>query len=114
MSLNLAGMKWFLKQNKLALNVGELNFERKKPVVVQGIIPENFTRRDCVGKVAGIFDLLGKIMLITAGMKLDLSELCNRKLHWDDTIPDNLKGFWKSNFAMREMEKLRFSCTVIT
>ena len=84
-SLNVAGMKWFPKQDNLALNIGELNFEKKKrgkkSVVAEGMIPENFTRRDCVGKVAEIFDLLGKITPITAGMKLDLSELCNRKLH---------------------------------
>ena len=118
MPLNLAGMKWFSKRDKLALNIGELNFEKKKrgkkPVVVEGMIPANFTRRNCVGKVAEIFDLLGKITPITAGMKLDLSKLCNRKLHWDDTIPDDLKAVWKSNFEMiMEIKKLRFIRTII-
>ena len=28
-------------------------------------------RRDCVGKVAEIFDLIGKVTPITCGMKLD-------------------------------------------
>ena len=60
-------------------------------MVEDGLIPENSTRRHCVGKVAEIFDLVGKITPITAGMKLDLSELCNRKLHRDDKIPDDLK-----------------------
>ena len=111
-------MKWFSKRDKLALNIGELNFEKKKrgkkPVVVEGMIPANFTRRNCVGKVAEIFDLLGKITPITAGMKLDLSKLCNRKLHWDDTIPDDLKAVWKSNFEMiMEIKKLRFIRTII-
>ena len=115
-TLNLAGMKWFSKRDKL--NIGELNFEKKKrgkkPVVVEGMIPSNFTRRDWVDKVAEIFDLLGKITPITAGMKLDLSELCNRKLRWDDTIPDDLKAVWKSNFEMMmEIKKLRFSRTII-
>ena len=65
------------------------NEERR--LVVEGIIPEYFTRRDCVGKVADMLDLLGKITPITAGIKLDLRELCNRKLQWDDVVPDDLK-----------------------
>ena len=55
-SLKLAGMKWFSKRDKVALNTGELNFEKKKrgkkPMVVEGMMPASFTRRDCVGKVA--------------------------------------------------------------
>ena len=47
-------------------------------------------------------------------MKFDLSELCNRKLRWDDTILDDLKAVWKSNFEMMmEIKKVRFSRTII-
>ena len=66
----------------------------------EGLIPENFTRRDCAGKVAEIFDLLGKITPITAGLKLDLSELSKRNLDWDDYVPDDLKNLWKNNFDL--------------
>ena len=117
-SVKVAGMKWFSKEDKLALNVSELNFGKKrrgkKPVVVEGMIPENFTRRDCVGKVAEMFDVLGKITPITAGMKLDIRELSNRKLQWDDAVPDDLKNTWKSNFEMMsEIKDLRYSRAVI-
>ena len=50
LSVNVAGMKWFSKEDKIALNIGELNIEKKKcgkkPLKVKGLIPEEFTRRD--------------------------------------------------------------------
>ena len=96
----------------------ELNFSKKRrgkrASVLTGLIPKEFTRRECVGKVAEIFDLLGKMTPITAGMKLDLRELCTRRLDWDDKIPDELKGIWKSNFElMSEMGKVKFNCATI-
>jgi hypothetical protein len=117
-TVNVAGMKWFSKEDKIALNIEELNFEKrkrgKKPTTNRGIIPEEFTRRDCVGKVAEVFDLLGKVTPITAGMKLDLRELTRRKLDWDDKIPIELKSIWKNNFEMmKEIGKIKFNRAVV-
>ena len=117
-SVNVAGMKWFPKEDKIALNIGELNFGKKirgkKPCIVKGLIPEEFTKRDCVGKEAEIFDILGKITPITGSMKLDLSEQTNRKLDWDDKIPEDLKQIWRTNFEMmKEIGKIRFRRTII-
>ena len=64
----------------------------------KGLFPDNFTRRGCAGRVAEVFDLLGKLTPITAAFKLDLSELAKRNLDWDDVIPDDLVPRWKSNF----------------
>ena len=73
--VNLAGMKWFPKEDLLALNIGELNFAKKqhgkKPVQHQDIIPSKLTRPNCVSKVAEIFDLTGKITPITATINED-------------------------------------------
>ena len=81
---------------------------------MKGLIPEEFTKRDCVGKVAEIFDILGKITPNTGSMKLDLSELTNRKLDWDDKIPEDLKQIWRTNFEMmKEIGKIRFRRTII-
>ena len=75
----MGGMKWYPKSDMLNLNIGELNFGKKcrgkKTPFLGGLIPKQFTQRDCAGKVAEIFDLLGKFSPITAGLKLDLSEL---------------------------------------
>ena len=97
-------MKWFSKEDKLSLNIKELNFGKKcrgkKSQSLEGLVPEKFTRRNCAGKVAEIFDLLGKFTPITAGLKLDLTELSKRNLKWDDEVPDDLKSVWNNNFEL--------------
>ena len=56
------------------------------------------TRTDCAGRVGEVFDLSGRFVPITAGFKLDLSELCDLGLDWGDTVPTELRSRWKSNF----------------
>ena len=93
-SVTVAGMKWFPKLDVLSLNIGERNFGKKnrgkKSTQLDGLLPDKFTKRDCAGRIAEIFDLLGKFTPITAGLKLDLSELFKRKLEWGDFVPDDL------------------------
>ena len=92
-SVLVAGIRWFTKEDKISLNMGKLMFAKKqrgRKVGATNIIPKKLTRRHCVSKVAEIFDIAGKITPITAAMKLDLHELVQRKLDWDDFIPDDL------------------------
>ena len=83
-SVYVFGMKWFPKEDLLAIDIGKLNFAKKqcgkKPVQHQNIIPTKLTRRNCVSKLAEIFDLTGKIIPITAAMKTDLHTLVKRGL----------------------------------
>ena len=76
------------------LNVSKLNFSRKargrKCEIGLGIL-ERLTMRDCVGKVAEMFDPLGKVTPLIAGMKLDVSLLHRSGLSWDDEILENLR-----------------------
>ena len=111
-------MKWYSSDDLLSLNIGELNFAKKcrgkKLSSLEGLIPEDFTRRDCAGKVAEIFDLLGKFTPITAGLKLDLSELSKQNLEWDDNIPDDLKSTWKNNFKLiQKLGQIKFNRAVV-
>ena len=77
-SVTVAGMKWFPKLDVLSLNIGEWNFGKKnrgkKSTQLDGLLPDKFTKRDCAGRIAEIFDLLGKFTPITTGLKLVLSE----------------------------------------
>ena len=55
-------MKWFPKAYMVSLDdIGEMNFAKKqrgkKPVQGRYTIPFNLTRRQCVSKVAEMFDL---------------------------------------------------------
>ncbi len=94
-SIIVSGMKWFSKCDELSLNISELNFSKKlrgqKSADASNLIPTKLTRRRCASKVAEIFDLTGKVAPLVASMKLDLQELSNRKLQWDDVIPDKLR-----------------------
>ena len=111
-------MNWFPKEEVLQLSTGETSFDKKRRGKRNndkaGIIPDELTKRQCVGKIAEIFDLTGKITPIVAGMKLDIRTLNQRKLQWDDVVPNDLRQVWISNFEMmQEITKLRFQRTII-
>ena len=117
-SVVVAGLRWFPKGDFIKLNISELNFNKKlrgkKSVEDIGIIPETLTKRDCVSRVSEIFDPLGKVSPILAGMKLDISILHQHQLDWDDPIPSHLKIIWEANFELiRELGNIRFNRAVI-
>ena len=88
-SVKVGGMKVYPKEDQISIVTGGMNFYKKKrgkkSQDVRGI-PQEFSRRDCGGKVYEVFDLVGKIVPITSGLKLDLKTLVTRKLDWDDPI----------------------------
>lgn len=117
-TIHVGGMRWLVKSDELALNVGELNFNKKirgrKPEQSIKGIPSNLTRRQCASKVAELFDLTGKVSPLIASMKIDLQDLVQRQLNWDDIIPDNLRSIWESNFdMMKEIGDLRFNRAIV-
>ena len=117
-TIHVAGMKWFPKDDTLALNISNLNFSKKtrgkKPASSANIIPSKLTRRHCASKVAEVFDLTGRVAPITASMKMDLQELVRLKLDWDDSIPDGLRPLWEANFNMiQDLRELRFNRTIV-
>ena len=112
-SINVAGMRWFPKEDLLSLDINELNFVKKcrgkKPSQQQNIIPANVTRRHGPSKVCEILDLTGKITPITATMKLYLLTLVKRGLGWDDVLPDELRPIWVFHFEMmQEIGNIKF------
>ena len=114
----VGGMKLFVKEDILSINIGELNFAKKhygkRPSSTINVIPSKLTRRHCASKVAEIFDLTGKVSPITAPMKMDLQELVHHKLDWDDTIREDLRPIWESNFKiMKDIGTLRFKHGII-
>ena len=117
-SINVAGMKWFPKDDVILLDIKNMNFAKKirgrKPSATSNIIPSKLTRRDCVSKVCEIFDITGKIAPLPAAIKLDLHELVLQKLDWDDKIPDNLRPIRESHSQMmNEIKTLKYQRAVI-
>ena len=85
-----------LSEDKMSIKVaGGMSFDKKRRGKRNndktGIIPEELTKRQCVGKIAEIFDLTGKItpIHIVAGLKLDIRTLNQRKLQWVDKFGYN-------------------------
>jgi len=102
-TISVAGMKWHPEKDLLSIDIKDLNFAKKYRGKKTGIIsniPSKLTRRDCTSKTAEVFDMSGFLTPITATLKLDLHELVQRKLAWDDGIPDNLRNLWISHFDM--------------
>ena len=117
-SVGVAGLRWYPEDDKVALDISELNFSRKyrgkKPSNKINTIPSKLTRRHCVSKVSEIYDLTGLITPITAGMKIDLHTLVQRKLNWDDAIPDDLRPLWETHFQMmQEIKNIKFNRAII-
>ena len=117
-SINVAGMIWFPKSDLISLCIPEMNFAKKnrgkKSSSMNRIIPENITRRHCASRVAEVFDITGKITPITASLKLDLHELVIRKLDWDDSIPDDLRPLWLSNFELiNDIGNMKFQRAIV-
>ena len=99
------------------MNLGTLCFSKKrrgrKDESITDI-PQRLTRRHCASKVAEVFDMLGRLTPVTIAMKLDLHELVQRKLDWDDAIPDDLRHIWKSHFElMQEINDVKYKRAVV-
>ena len=117
-SINVAGMRWFPKENLLLLEISELDFAKKcrgkKPSQQQNIIPANITRSHCVSNVSEIFDLTVKITRIATIMKLGLHTLVKRGLHWYELLPDESRPLWESHFEMmQQIGKIKFQRAMV-
>ena len=81
-----------------------LNFNKRvrgrKSLDNVGSIPEVLTKRSCISKVSEVFDPLGRVAPILAGMKLHVSVLYQRCVGWDDPIPNEFKNIWAANFNL--------------
>jgi len=77
-------------------------------------LKRNITRRNLLGKVAGIFDPIGLATPVTSRFKLDLHDLCLESLGWDDTVPDSYLEKWVQNLHdIQELREVKFRRTVI-
>ena len=119
-SIHVAGMKWVSKDDDLQLNLcGKLNFSKKirgkksyNPEAFE--IPNPLTRRQVTGKVAEIWDLVGLVTPMVARFKLDLHQLVERNLDWDDAVPEELMSNWLENFdIMRQLGEIRFQRAIV-
>eukprot|EP00794_Sanderia_malayensis_P019733 gene19733-biopygen14568 len=108
----VAGMKWFLESEHISIDNPEINFAEKyrgkKPKQIREV-PKALTRRQCMSKVSDVFDIAGLVTPITATLKVDLHQLVQRRMNWDDVLPDSLRNIWLSHFEMlQEIKTIKF------
>ena len=64
--------------------------------------------------MASIFDPIGLATPVTAGLKLDLHELCKLQLDWDDVVPPELLDKWADNMKkIQSLKEVVYQRTVI-
>ena len=89
-SISVGEMKWFSKEDWKSLDTTNLNFDRKtrgkKSEAMNDQIPKAFTKRDCVGKVAEVFDMLGKATpIMWTEMRSQVTYTEETQLGWQGT-----------------------------
>ena len=64
-SVTVGGLKWFPEGDFISINIGDLSFAKqnrgRKSQDMKGIIPDEIIKRHCVGKIAEMFDPLGRV-----------------------------------------------------
>eukprot|EP00794_Sanderia_malayensis_P006911 gene6911-biopygen5645 len=116
-TVSVAGMKWFPESDHISIDNPEINFAEKyrgkKPKQIREV-PKALTRRQCMSKVAEVFDIAGLVTPITATLKVDLHQLVQRRMNWDDVLPDSLRNMWLSHFEMlQEIKTIKFKRAVV-
>ena len=120
--VGLLGYRWAPKLDLIRLDVKELYFGKPKkgklPPTVEGNVKEHlansFTKREMVGMAAKVYDPLGLVAPVMAKMKLDLHEISDLKVDWDEKLPDRLLNTWVSNIqVMQSLNTLQFKRSVI-
>ena len=116
-TVSVAGMVWKPEPDVILYDVKELSFVRRKrgrKPDIQIEIPERLTRRQCMGKVAELFDITGKVTPIIAHMKLDIRTLLTNELDWDDPIPSEFREIWIQHFnTIQELKDVQFRRCII-
>ena len=112
-SIGVAGHKWYSEEDAIGFDFDGPNFAGKRRGKFEGVIkevPEKLKRGMCCSKAAEIYDLTGLLTPITATFKVDLHRMVERKLDWQDIIPDNFRSIWVSHFEMiNEIRNIKFN-----
>ena len=118
--VSVGGLKWHSKLDLIEVALPDLHFSTKaRGRLAQGtqvfkgstlsdldkFVPQNLTRRQVFSKNGTIFDPLGKLIPITAGLSLDLRESVKSTISWDDCIGVELRNKWLKNFLRIEKMK---------
>ena len=118
-SISVLGYKWFTVDDVLSIAFGTLCFAKKyrgkKQVSADShVIPEELNRSICLGKVHELFDPCGLTAPIMGCFKIDLRNLFDGELGWEDPISKEDHDTWVKNFHLLvSIGQIRYSRTVV-
>ena len=107
-TVSIAGQRWLPKVDCIEVPIPDLHFgTRRRGRVdervprfsgvkedIDRFVPIKLTRRKIASKVASIYDLLGKLSPIFAGLKADLSNVVKTTSGWDDIVSSDIRSKW--------------------
>lgn len=108
--VGLVGYRWEVVNDRIKLDIKPLYLGKSKrgklpPLIIGDIksaLSPMFTKRIITGKVACTFDPLGLALPVTAKFKIDLSNICQLRLGWDELLPEALLDLWVSNLQLMQ------------
>ena len=126
-TMGVAGLCWNPEIDSLEVKLGELHFGKVSrgrltpgTEIYKGrfgnfddmdkFVPEKLTKKLIVSKFMGIFDLLGKLIPLTARMKKDMRRMMKATPTWDEAVTEEHRSSWVKNFLDIEKAKgLKFT-----
>ena len=120
--MGVAGMTWCPELDSLEVKLGKLHFGsisrgRLAPGTelfdgkfgtleeLDNFVPMKLTKRMIVSKFMGIFDLLGKLIPLTARFKRDLRKMLRTTPSWDEAVTNEHRTAWVKNF--HDLERVK-------
>ena len=79
----ILGIQWDKERDALEIHFG--------PSLTKN---DNVTKRKMLAFINGIYDILGWVAPVTITAKILFSEVCLRKLTWDEAAPDDIQKGW--------------------
>ena len=79
----ILGIEWDKEKDTLSINFGPLL-----------TTISNVTKRKMLAFINGVYDVLGWVAPVMISAKILFSEVCLRKLSWDEAVPEGIQRSW--------------------
>ena len=126
--VGVGGLVWAPKVDAIEIKIPRLHFGKKMRGRIQigteifdgsfqdlqKFVPKTLTRRMLVSKFSALFDPLGKLVPLTASMKVNLRKVVKETLGWDDQVYPDIRQTWVENlWKLHKMQGMKFNRAII-
>ena len=126
--VGVGGLVWAPKIDAIEIKIPPLHFGKKMRGRIQvgteifdgsfqdleKFVPKTLTRRMLVSKFSALFDPLGKLVPLTASMKVHLRKVVKETLGWDDQVFPEIRQTWVKNlWKLHKMQGMKFNRAII-